>query len=108
MVSPWRRVAAWSLLTAVLLASGACGPSGDAELSAPRETAAEPAAILAEPAFHHLHLNAVDPVASLDWWQTAWPAGEVTEVAGFPAFAADGRNRARARPGPPRPWSGGR
>ena len=47
-------------------------------------------ASLTEPTLHHLHINAVDPARSLEWWQTVWPPGEVTEVAGFPAFAADG------------------
>ena len=82
------------VVTALL---GGCAPAGDADPAAlPTEVAevagAVPsaAAALPEPAFHHLHINAVDPAASLDWWKTVWPAGEVTEVAGFPAFAADG------------------
>ena len=71
----WLRVG--GVLTVVLAA--ACGG---------QEEGAPPP--LPEPSFHHLHINAVDPAASLDWWRTVWPAGEVTEVAGFPAFAADG------------------
>ena len=43
---------------------------------------------LPPPTFHHIHINSVDPEASLDWWKTVWPAGEITTYAGFPAFAA--------------------
>ena len=57
----------------------------DSTAEDPTESASLPA-----PTLHHLHINAIDPARSLEWWQTVWPAGEVTEVAGFPAFAADG------------------
>ena len=80
-----------ALLSAAVAAS-ACAPAEDAPV-APVATGVDVLAVVAElpaPAFHHLHINAVDPAASLDWWQTVWPAGQITEVAGFPAFAADG------------------
>jgi len=41
------------------------------------------------PSFHHIHINSVDPDRSREWWQTVWPAGEQTTVAGFRAFRAD-------------------
>ena len=79
-------------MLALAVAAGACAPGDEAATppvesgtAAPNEVGALPA-----PAFHHLHINAVDPARSLDWWQTVWPAGEITELAGFPAFAADG------------------
>ena len=64
-----------------------------AESVAPVDIGVEPPEVgadLPEPSFHHLHINAVDPALSLAWWEAVWPAGEITEVAGFPAFAADG------------------
>ena len=42
------------------------------------------------PAFHHIHVNSVDPERALDWWETFWPAGQRTTVSGLPAFEADG------------------
>ena len=42
------------------------------------------------PAFHHIHVNSADPERALDWWETFWPAGRQTTVAGLPAFEADG------------------
>ena len=36
------------------------------------------------PTFHHMHINSVDPDASLDWWHTFWPSGTITTVVGFP------------------------
>ena len=42
------------------------------------------------PTFHHMHINSVDPDASLDWWHTFWPSGTITTVGGFPAFEGDG------------------
>jgi len=42
------------------------------------------------PRFHHIHINAVDPQASLDWYATFWPRGQKTTFAGMPAFAGDG------------------
>ncbi len=82
----WRSVVSLTVGLLVVLAV-ACG-SGDEPPSSVDEPAAPVS--LPEPAFHHLHMNAVDPTVSLEWWQTVWPAGTVTEVAGFPAFAADG------------------
>jgi catechol 2,3-dioxygenase-like lactoylglutathione lyase family enzyme len=38
------------------------------------------------PRYHHIHLNAVNPNTSLDWYAAYWPAGRKTTVAGFPAF----------------------
>ena len=32
------------------------------------------------PTFHHMHINSVDPDASLDWWHTFWPSGTITTV----------------------------
>ena len=42
------------------------------------------------PTFHHMHINSVDPDASLDWWHTFWPSGTITSVGGFLAFEGDG------------------
>ena len=42
------------------------------------------------PTFHHMHINSVDPDASLDWWHTFWPSGTITTVGEFPAFEGDG------------------
>ena len=44
------------------------------------------AAALPMPKYHHIHVNAVNPDASLDWYANYWPAGKKTTVAGFPAF----------------------
>jgi beta-lactamase superfamily II metal-dependent hydrolase/catechol 2,3-dioxygenase-like lactoylglutathione lyase family enzyme len=38
------------------------------------------------PKYHHIHVNAVDPDRSIDWYARYWPAGRKTTVAGFPAF----------------------
>ncbi len=84
-----RPVSLLGVLLSVAAAASTCAPAEDA----PVGNGAEVPAVVAElpaPSFHHLHINAVDPAASLDWWQTVWPAGQITEVAGFPAFAADG------------------
>ena len=71
----------------LVVVAAACGPTDETPAIVDEPATA---VVLPEPGFHHLHINAVNPTASLDWWQTVWPAGEVTEVAGFPAFAADG------------------
>ena len=34
--------------------------------------------------FHHIHINSVDPEASLDWWKTVWPAGASPPTPGMP------------------------
>ncbi len=44
------------------------------------------AAPLPQPKYHHIHLNAVNPDRSLDWYASYWLAGRKTTVAGFPAF----------------------
>jgi catechol 2,3-dioxygenase-like lactoylglutathione lyase family enzyme len=41
------------------------------------------------PSFHHIHLNSVNPEASLAWYRQYWPKGQATTFAGFPAFHAD-------------------
>jgi len=64
----------------------ACAPAQDGGEPVPDTMPTE----RATPAFHHIHINAVDPSASIDWWQTFWPTGEATTVAGFPAFGDDG------------------
>ena len=57
----------------------------------PEEQTSEPVEMqLAVPAFHHMHINAVDPEDSIDWWQTFWPPGEATTIAGYPAFGDAG------------------
>ena len=90
--STGRRATVCGVWLAVAVAASTCATSEDAPV-APVASGGETPAVVAElpqPSFHHLHINAVDPAASLDWWQTVWPAGQITEVAGFPAFAADG------------------
>ena len=82
----WNRLAAWALAAA--LAGGCAG-------EAP-EPIAEEGAVLDQspgfpaPTFHHIRVNSVDPERALDWWETFWPAGRRTTVAGLPAFEADG------------------
>jgi hypothetical protein len=44
------------------------------------------ASALPMPKYHHIHLNSLNPNASLDWYAAYWPAGRKTTVAGFPAF----------------------
>ncbi len=41
------------------------------------------------PTFHHIHLNAVDPERSLEWYSNFWPRGKKTVYGGFPAFYDD-------------------
>jgi hypothetical protein len=40
------------------------------------------------PRYHHIHLNAVNPDDSLEWYAHYWPAGHKTTIAGFSAFQA--------------------
>ena len=47
---------------------------------------AQSAAALPMPTFHHIHLNSVNPEASLEWYAQFWPRGERTTYGGFPAF----------------------
>ena len=44
------------------------------------------ASALPMPKYHHIHVNAVNPDQSLEWYANYWPAGKKTTVAGFPAF----------------------
>jgi catechol 2,3-dioxygenase-like lactoylglutathione lyase family enzyme len=86
-----RSVATVFLFTALLVCASACAPpdEGGVEESAATEGRPDVGA-LPVPAFHHIHINAVDPEDSLDWWKTVWPGGSITSVAGFPAFEGDG------------------
>ena len=99
----WRRRGLRALVCAGVLTVatglGGCASEGNVEPAMPSDDGAggsltDPASVAAaalpEPTFHHLHINAVDPAASLAWCKTVVPEGEVTDVAGFPAFAADG------------------
>ncbi len=82
----WTRLAAWTLTAALAGACAGEAPEPDAgEGAAPDGAPAFPA-----PTFHHIHVNSVDPERALDWWETFWPAGQRTTVAGLPAFEADG------------------
>ena len=38
------------------------------------------------PTLHHIHINAVNPDASIAWYQQYWPKGRKTTFGGFPAF----------------------
>jgi hypothetical protein len=38
------------------------------------------------PAFHHIHLNSIDPDASIAWYHQYWAKGSATKWGGFPAF----------------------
>jgi hypothetical protein len=49
------------------------------------QTPADPP--LPMPTFHHIHINSVNPEASLDWYSRYWPKGKKTTYAGFPAFS---------------------
>ena len=51
-----------------------------------RAAGSQAAAALPMPKYHHIHVNAVNPDTSLDWYANYWPAGRKTTVAGFPAF----------------------
>lgn len=81
---------AGTTVSVVLLAS--CASVEEAPVPGADTTERNPieSVSLPVPTFHHLHINAVDPARSLEWWQTVWPSGETTTVAGYPAFAADG------------------
>jgi catechol 2,3-dioxygenase-like lactoylglutathione lyase family enzyme len=41
------------------------------------------------PALHHIHMNSVNPEASIAWYKQYWPKGQATTFAGFPAFHDD-------------------
>src|SRR5690242_19210498 len=41
---------------------------------------------LPQPAFHHIHLNSVDPEKSIAWYAQYWPKGKKATFAGVPAF----------------------
>lgn len=45
------------------------------------------ASAIPAPAFHHIHINSVDPERSLNWYAQYWPEGRKTTFAGFPAFS---------------------
>lgn len=51
-----------------------------------RAAGSQAAAAIPMPKYHHIHLNSVNPDASLEWYAKYWPAGKKTTVAGFPAF----------------------
>ena len=72
------------LLAAALLAGTAGGngqnPAGSAQSSA---------SLLPLPAFHHIHINSMNPERSLEWYSQYWPKGKKTSYGGFPAFADD-------------------
>ena len=80
------RLAAWALAAALAGACAGEAPEPDADAG----TAPDQAAGFPPPTFHHIHVNSVDPERALDWWETFWPAGRRTTVAGLPAFEADG------------------
>jgi hypothetical protein len=47
-----------------------------------------PSAALKPPAFHHLHMNAVDPAATIATYRTLWPTTtQATTVGGFQALS---------------------
>ena len=51
------------------------------------QTAAQPA-VLPPPAFHHLHLNSMNPDAAIDFYAKQFPSTSKTSLAGFPALKA--------------------
>jgi catechol 2,3-dioxygenase-like lactoylglutathione lyase family enzyme len=51
--------------------------------------AAQPPSPLPVPALHLVGLNVLDPAASQRFYQTLWPQGEITTVAGLPAYKAE-------------------
>ena len=81
---PWTRFPALVLATALAAACGGGTPDGDPVPDA------DAAPAFPAPAFHHIRVNSVDPERALDWWETFWPGGRRTTVAGLPAFEADG------------------
>ena len=83
------RGASW-VLPAALAVACAGGPEDSEAPPAADDRVGTVPVTPAQPSFHHIHVNSVDPERALDWWSTFWPAGERTTVAGMPAFAADG------------------
>lgn len=55
----------------------------------PAGSQASVASPLPLPAFHHIHINSVDPERSLEWYSQYWPKGKKTTFGGFPAFFDD-------------------
>ena len=73
-------------VTAILAV--ACGSPESAEEASPPPLEVIEATFPA-PTFHHIHINSVDPVRSIEWYSDYWPQGEATTHAGFPAFYDD-------------------
>jgi catechol 2,3-dioxygenase-like lactoylglutathione lyase family enzyme len=65
------------LAAAVMLVASSAYTAGQQESSG---------AGLPMPALHHIHLNSVNPEASLAWYRQYWPKGQTTTFAGYPAF----------------------
>ena len=85
------RKASWLLAAVLAFACAGGSPGSEARPGTDDGAGNVPVTLpLPQPAFHHIHVNSVDPERALDWWSTFWPAGERTTVAGMPAFAADG------------------
>lgn len=79
----------WPAALLVAGLAGACaGGAPDPGSATGADADAAPA--FPVPSFHHIRVNSVDPERALDWWETFWPAGRRTTVAGLPAFEADG------------------
>jgi hypothetical protein len=52
-------------------------------------TQAQTPAALPTAALHHVGLNVVDPAKSQQFYKTIWPQGEITTLAGMPAYKSD-------------------
>src|SRR5437867_1838050 len=53
-----------------------------------RSTRASAMTSSSRPAFHHLHLNSVDPAAAIDFYVRRFPRSTKTTWGGLPALAA--------------------
>jgi catechol 2,3-dioxygenase-like lactoylglutathione lyase family enzyme len=76
-----------ALLVVVALtvaASSGIARGGGQNPAGSRPTVASP---LPPPAFHHIHINSVNPDKALEWYSQYWPKGKKTTHAGFPAFS---------------------
>ena len=79
------RLLTWAIVAVVAIAAAPGKSPLRAQAAAPGKSPIRAqAAALEAPAFHHLHLNAVNPTASIDGYLKLWPTTtEKTTLAGF-------------------------
>ncbi len=81
-----RRKLRYTILATLL---SACVIAQIASISGQRGAGTTGASPLPMPRFHHIHINAVDPQDSIEWYATFWPHGAKATFAGMPAFVGD-------------------